>query len=125
MLNAAQAKDFAARWLAAANALIRGELKPAERERLLQGIPLDGEPARFERIAPYRRGEGSNRWYRVVLKEGRNREVRRLFEALGHPVSKLVRLRYGPVSLPEDLPPGRWRDLPKGMSLESLMFPPA
>jgi 23S rRNA pseudouridine2605 synthase len=105
-------------------ARIRGELTPAERRQLLEGIPLDGEPARFERIDTYREGEGSNRWYRVVLKEGRNREVRRLFEALGHPVSKLVRLRYGPVALPEDLPPGRWRDLPEHMSLESLKFPP-
>jgi 23S rRNA pseudouridine2605 synthase len=105
-------------------ARIRGELKPAERERLLEGIPLDGEAARFERIETYRAGEGSNRWYRVVLKEGRNREVRRLFEALGHPVSRLVRLRYGPVRLPDDLPPGRWRELPRDMSLESLKFPP-
>jgi 23S rRNA pseudouridine2605 synthase len=105
-------------------ARIRGELKPAERERLLEGIPLDGEAARFERIETYRAGEGSNRWYRVVLKEGRNREVRRLFEALGHPVSRLVRLRYGPLRLPDDLPPGRWRELPRDMSLESLKFPP-
>jgi 23S rRNA pseudouridine2605 synthase len=105
-------------------ARIRGELKPAERERLLEGIPLDGEAARFERIETYRAGEGSNRWYRVVLKEGRNREVRRLVEALGHPVSRLVRLRYGPLRLPDDLPPGRWRELPRDMSLESLKFPP-
>jgi 23S rRNA pseudouridine2605 synthase len=98
-------------------ARIRGELKPAERERLLVGIPLDGEPARFERIETWREGEGSNRWYRVVLKEGRNREVRRLFEALGHPVSRLVRLRYGPVELPADLAAGRWRELPKGYVL--------
>jgi 23S rRNA pseudouridine2605 synthase len=106
-------------------ARIRGELSAAEKERLLEGVPLDGEPARFERIEPHRKGEGSNRWYRVVLKEGRNREVRRLFEALGHPVSRLVRLRYGPVKLPADLAPGRWRALPEVMSLESLKFPPA
>jgi 23S rRNA pseudouridine2605 synthase len=92
-------------------ARIRGELKPEEERRLLAGIPLDGEAARFERIAPHRAGEGANRWYRVVLKEGRNREVRRLFEALGHPVSRLVRLRYGPLKLPSDLAPGRWREL--------------
>jgi 23S rRNA pseudouridine2605 synthase len=98
-------------------ARVRGELRPEERRRLLQGVPLDGEPARFERIETWREGEGSNRWYRVVLKEGRNREVRRLFEALGHPVSRLVRLRYGPVELPADLAAGRWRELPKGYVL--------
>ena len=92
-------------------ARIRGELRADEKKQLLEGIPLDGEPARFERIVVDRAGEGSNRWYRVVLKEGRNREVRRLFEALGHPVSRLVRLRYGPIDLPADLAPGRWREL--------------
>lgn len=101
-------------------ARIRGELRAAEKKQLLEGIALDGEPARFERIEAHREGEGSNRWYRVVLKEGRNREVRRLFEALGHPVSKLVRLRYGPVELPGDLAPGRWRELQNPVTLQKL-----
>jgi len=92
-------------------ARVRGELKADERQRLLEGIPLDGVPARFERIESQREGRGSNRWYRVVLQEGRNREVRRLFEALGHPVSRLSRVRYGPVQLPPDLAPGEWREL--------------
>ena len=92
-------------------ARVRGALLPHEKKRLLEGIDLDGVPARFERIEEERAGEGSNRWYRVVLKEGRNREVRRLFEALGHPVSRLLRVRYGPVQLPPDLAAGRWREL--------------
>ena len=92
-------------------ARVRGELNADERQRLLEGVPLDGVPARFERIESQREGRGSNRWYRVVLQEGRNREVRRLFEALGHPVSRLSRVRYGPVQLPPDLAPGEWREL--------------
>ena len=93
------------------SARVRGALLPHEKKRLLEGIDLDGVPARFEKIEEERAGEGSNRWYRVVLKEGRNREVRRLFEALGHPVSRLLRVRYGPVQLPADLAAGRWREL--------------
>lgn len=101
-------------------ARIRGELLPAEKKQLLAGIEIEGQPARFERIENHREGEGTNRWYRVVLKEGRNREVRRLFEALGHPVSRLVRLRYGPVSLPADLAPGRWHELRNPAILQRL-----
>jgi 23S rRNA pseudouridine2605 synthase len=92
-------------------ARVRGELKPEELKRLLEGTLLDGIPARFERIESHRESEGSNRWYRVVLQEGRKREVRRLFEALGHPVSRLSRVRYGPVELPPDLAAGQWREL--------------
>ncbi len=101
-------------------ARIRGELRSADKKQLLEGIEIDGQAARFERIETDRAGEGVNRWYRVVLKEGRNREVRRLFEALGHPVSRLVRLRYGPVELPQDLAPGRWRELPNPVILQRL-----
>ncbi len=101
-------------------ARIRGALSATEERRLLQGIPLDGQPARFESIRSERDGEGTNRWYRVVLKEGRNREVRRLFEALGHPVSRLVRVRYGPLDLPPDLAPGRWQELRNPVILQKL-----
>jgi 23S rRNA pseudouridine2605 synthase len=95
------------------SARIRGPVTPEEEKRLREGISLDGVLGRFESIRPERQGEGSNRWYRVVLKEGRNREVRRLFEALGHPVSRLVRVRYGPIELPADLAAGKWRKLPE------------
>jgi 23S rRNA pseudouridine2605 synthase len=102
------------------SARIRGTLTAVEEKKLLQGIPLDGAPARFESIRSERAGEGTNRWYRVVLKEGRNREVRRLFEALGHPVSRLVRMRYGPIALPSDLAPKSWRELGNPAILQRL-----
>ena len=101
-------------------ARVRGEVLPGEREKLLRGIPLDGDTAKFERMEVEREGEGSNRWYRVVLKEGKKREVRRLFEALGHPVSRLVRVRYGPVRLPADLAAGCWRELENPVILQKL-----
>lgn len=101
-------------------ARVKGELSAAELARLREGILLDGVPARFERIDSDRPGEGVNRWYRVVLREGRNREVRRLFEALGHPVSRLSRVRYGPVELPADLAPGKWRELVDTAKISTL-----
>jgi 23S rRNA pseudouridine2605 synthase len=90
---------------------VLGALRPEERERLLSGIQLEDGGARFDRLEPSGTAEGANRWYRVVLREGRNREVRRLFEAIGRKVSRLLRVRYGPVELPRDLRPGRWVEL--------------
>jgi 23S rRNA pseudouridine2605 synthase len=76
-------------------------------------VELDDCPASFTSIRQMegRESKGTNRWYRVSLREGRNREVRRLFEAVGARVSRLLRVRYGPIELPPDLPPGRWREL--------------
>jgi len=88
----------------------RGELSDEETARLKRGVDLDDGPARVERLAAAG-GEGANRWYRVVLSEGRNRIVRRLFEAVGHPVSRLIRVRFGPVLLPPRLRRGQSREL--------------
>ncbi|MCC7461717.1 MAG: rRNA pseudouridine synthase [Gammaproteobacteria bacterium] len=87
---------------------VRGTLGREELERLRQGVQLEDGPARFRRIEP-QPGSAGHGWYRVVLNEGRNREVRRMFSAIGHEVSRLKRLRYGPLTLPEDLSPGSWR----------------
>ena len=101
-------------------ARVRGLLSEAETKRLETGIDLDGSPARFDRLVLEKKGEGSNHWYRVMLREGRNREVRRLFEAVDHPVSNLVRVRYGPVTLPSDLPAGKWREMRNPAILQRL-----
>ena len=93
---------------------VRGGLGDDARRRLLAGIRLEDGLARFQALEPAGRAAGVNRWYRVVLREGRNREVRRLFEAVGLTVSRLTRVRYGPVALPRDLQPGRWRELSPG-----------
>ena len=90
---------------------VLGALRPEERAQLLAGVPLADGTARFSSLEPSGGAEGANRWYRVVLREGRNREVRRLFEALGRKVSRLLRVRYGPVELPRDLRPGNWIEL--------------
>ena len=90
---------------------VLGEISPAQREALLTGVEIGDGKARFERLEPSGAAEGANRWYRVVLREGRNREVRRLLEAVGRKVSRLLRVRYGLVLLPRDLRPGRWVEL--------------
>jgi 23S rRNA pseudouridine2605 synthase len=91
-------------------ARVRGALTSPELEQLRKGVQLEDGPARFSRIEE-QRASGGHGWYRVVLREGRNREVRRMFAAVGHEVSRLMRLRYGPVKLPEDLKTGDWRKM--------------
>ena len=95
---------------------VRGQPPAAVLERLRAGLELEDGPAHFDAIEPAARGTGdaaadeaAHAWFRVVLHEGRNREVRRLWQAVGFEVSKLSRLRYGAVRLPPDLRPGQWR----------------
>lgn len=97
---------------------VRGAPGPELIARLLRGIELEDGPARFNKIEPAGRSEG-HAWYQVALREGRNREVRRLFEAAGYEVSRLKRLVYGPFELPEDLPAGQARFAQR--SLDELM----
>ena len=84
---------------------VQGELSEENKEKLLKGIRLDDGPAAFSRIEDIG-GVSSNHWYRVTLAEGRNREVRRIFDAVGLTVSRLIRVRFGAVLLPKDLPRG-------------------
>ncbi|MBN3855100.1 pseudouridine synthase, partial [Paraburkholderia sp. Ac-20340] len=87
-----------------------GELPEGNRQKLLKGVELDDGPASFLRIRDGG-GEGTNHWYHVALAEGRNREVRRMFEAVGLMVSRLIRTRHGPIALPKGLKRGRWEEL--------------
>jgi 23S rRNA pseudouridine2605 synthase len=129
---------------------VRGRPDPETIRKLRRGIPLDDRLAAFDRIIerstdkiagaildgelPARRArrrdgaaQSRNTSYRVVLHEGRNREVRRLWEAVGYEVSRLLRIRYGPIELPRDLRPGQWRVLepPLTAQLGAAGGPPA
>jgi 23S rRNA pseudouridine2605 synthase len=89
---------------------VLGKVDEAMLARLLQGVELEDGMAQFESIFDLG-GEGANHWYKVVVKEGRNREVRRLWESQGIQVSRLSRIRFGPISLPKSLRRGKWADV--------------
>jgi 23S rRNA pseudouridine2605 synthase len=89
---------------------VLGKLTDEQIARLRSGIKLNDGVARCESVES-EGGEGANRWYRIVLKEGRNRIVRRMFEALALQVSRLMRVRFGPVGLPMRLRRGQFQEL--------------
>ncbi len=89
---------------------IIGQLTSEQMTQLTRGIELEDGIAKFDMIVE-QGGEGSNRWYHAVIKEGRNREVRRMFEKLGIAVSRLIRVRFGPIRLPSYLKRGMLSEL--------------
>ncbi|RYF44010.1 MAG: pseudouridine synthase, partial [Comamonadaceae bacterium] len=89
---------------------VLGALSNEEKQKLLDGVRLDDGMASFGSIEEGG-GEGSNCWYRVTISEGRNREVRRMLESVGHAVSRLIRIRYGAMVLPRGLKRGAWLEL--------------
>lgn len=97
---------------------VMGEVSEEQLHQLTHGVELDDGPARFEEIVESG-GEGFNRWFHVVIMEGRQREVRRMWEAVGCQVSRLKRVRYGSVILESALKVGRWRFL-KEKEIEEL-----
>ena len=95
-----------------------GELTDEQRKQLLDGVQLEDGPAKFLYVDPAG-GEGANRWYKVGLKEGRNREVRRMFEACKLTVSRLIRTRFGDILMPSTLKRGKWMEME---ALEAMSY---
>ena len=98
---------------------VLGALSNEEKQKLLDGVRLDDGMAQFGSIEDGG-GEGSNCWYRVTISEGRNREVRRMLESVGHAVSRLIRIRYGAMVLPRGLKRGAWMEL-DDIDIQALM----
>ncbi len=102
---------------------ILGELTEEQVKSLTDGIQLEDGPAKFNLLRD-EGGEGANHWYRVTISEGRNREVRRMFEAVGLTVSRLMRVRYGSVELPARLKRGMWMEMPEAEACALAGLPP-
>ncbi len=97
---------------------VHGEVTAENLDALRDGVMLEDGAASFDDIMD-KGGEGTNHWYHVVLREGRKREVRRMWETQGVQVSRLIRVRYGDVELPRSLKAGHWIELDKGV-IDSL-----
>lgn len=93
---------------------IQGQVSPQMLDTLKKGVLIDNEPAHFDSITDAG-GEGSNHWYHVLVKEGRNRIVRKLWESQGLKVSRLIRIRFGIILLPRSLRRGKWMELERDM----------
>lgn len=89
---------------------VHGEVSKQALKNLKQGVELEDGPAKFKKVEP-RGGEGTNSWYHVTLTEGRNREVRRLWQSQGLEVSRLIRVRFGPIAMPRSLARGKYVEL--------------
>lgn len=97
---------------------VLGEVTAVQLAAMREGVEVDGEILRLDKVQP-RGGSGVNQWYECVLHTGRNREVRRLWESQGLTVSRLIRVSFGPVVLPRNVPAGRWFDV-SGATLNAL-----
>ena len=98
---------------------VQGQVSPAMLQALKNGVLIDDEPAHFEQITDAG-GEGSNHWYHVLVRQGRNRIVRKLWESQGVKVSRLIRIRFGSITLPRFLRRGKWMELEKE-TVENLL----
>lgn len=89
---------------------VQGRVSSSDIRRLLGGVTLDGVKLQFHALEELPKSSGSNRWYRVIVREGRYREVRRLWQQIGARVNRLQRIRFGPLRLPKNLVPGNWQE---------------
>src|SRR5689334_16654205 len=100
---------------------VMGELTDEQKQKLLSGVDIEGELCKFDAISEGE-GDGSNRWYHVILREGKNREVRRMMEALGLMVSRLIRVRFGSIELPGHIKRGMMREMGEEEVQQLLAF---
>ncbi len=100
-------------------ALVEGHPTAETLTRVEQGVPMNEWVARAKRVGVVGEGEGDTTWLRIIMTEGKKREIRRLLAAVGHPVRRLIRVRFGPLHL-GDLEPGQWRYLTES-EVEALL----